>query len=133
MILRAHSLATGEDQPGSVLLSAQSGGAALLTSLIRATLAGVGGGGVTADVTGVSLSPAALRDPNHQSETRVFTRWSAVPHELDSPEFVWRLQEFIGQVAATAPREIQPSKGCTSKETVTQVMRDGRKVLFGKL
>lgn len=117
------------DQPGNVLLNAQAGGAALLTDVLRSVLTGSHGRDTPSSVTGVDLPPDALRDPNYPAETRVYTRWSPLPREHGSREVAWRVQEFIGQVAASAPlqsssRDAAVNPRCVVLEDANQGFRE---------
>lgn len=78
-------------------VNAQSGGSALLSALLAAVCSPEKSPGLQASVTGVTLPPELLMDPQSSSVTRTFSLWEDYPRRTGSHERAWRMREFLGQ------------------------------------
>ena len=75
-----------------VQIVAQSGGAAMLRSLIAAAVDGCD----DLAVDGATLPPRALESPYDSSVTRTYTLWQPYRVQHGSRDLVWRIHDFFG-------------------------------------
>jgi len=89
-------------QAGSTIgVFSQPGGAALLTGLLAAMCLPEKQTGLHASLSGVTLPPELLREPQRSSVARTFNVWTPLPKRHGSDELVWRLRDFLGQQPAS--------------------------------
>jgi hypothetical protein len=80
---------------------AQPGGSALLTALLKTVCSSETSGGLSAMVSGITLTPELLRDPQATEVTRTFTLWQPYPRRTGEVQGVWRMHTFLGQQPAS--------------------------------
>jgi hypothetical protein len=90
---------------------AQAGGAALLTSLLAASLQG-DAAGTQVTLAGVTLPPRLLNDPCTTSATRTFSVWGWFPRRAGDERRAWRMREFLGLQPAEERRAPAANPEC---------------------
>jgi len=92
---------------------AQAGGAALLTSLLAASLQG-GAAGSQVALIGVTLPPRLLNDPRSALVTRTFSVWDWFPRKDGDERCAWRMREFLGLQPGEERRAAATNPECAS-------------------